>query len=316
MNIIVTGGAGFIGNHLCRYLINQGNNVICIDNLYSGMYKNIEDITSNKFYFKKIDVTKKIDIVDYVKKKFNGKVDQIYHLACPASPKFYQKDPIKTIKTCVNGTINILDVAKYYNASVLLSSTSEIYGEPLEHPQTEEYRGNVNTLGIRACYDEGKRIAETIMMEYYRLYKTDIKIVRIFNTYGPNMSIYDGRVVINFIQQALNEKDITIYGNGSQTRSFCYISDTVRGLVNMMNSKHTGPFNIGNPTENTVHELAELIIKLTNSKSSIKYNDLPQDDPARRCPDIKKAIEKLNWMPYINLEDGLKKTIESLKMSN
>jgi UDP-glucuronate decarboxylase len=237
-------------------------------------------------------------------------IDQIYHIACMASPKYYQSFPLQTIKTCVNGTINILDCARRNYAKVLFTSTSEIYGEPLEHPQAESYRGNVNTLGIRSCYDEGKRIAETIMMEYLRLYNVDIKIVRLFNTYGPGMNKMDGRVVSNFINQALSNTKITIYGDGNQTRSLCYIDDTVDGLVKMMNSNENGPINLGNPHEHNINYIADLIIKLSNS-TSIKENlPIQNDDPTRRCPDIKKAVTLLEWEPKVMLEDGLKRTIQ------
>lgn len=307
MKILVTGGAGFIGNHLCRFLLKEGHKVICVDNLCSGYSENIDDLHMyENFSFLKLDITTSMFML------YNFKnIDQIYHLACMASPKYYQSFPLQTIKTCVNGTINILDYARRNYAKVLFTSTSEIYGEPLEHPQSETYRGNVNTLGIRSCYDEGKRIAETIMMEYNRLYNVDTKIVRLFNTYGPRMNKQDGRVISNFIHQALSNSKITIYGDGSQTRSLCYIDDTVDGLVKMMNSNENGPINLGNPCENNINYIADLIIKLSNS-TSIKENlPIPNDDPTRRCPDITKAITLLGWEPKVTLEDGLKLTIQS-----
>ena len=306
MKILVTGGAGFIGNHLCRFLLKKGHKVICVDNLCSGYSENIDDLQMyENFKFLKLDITAPMFML------YNFKdIDQIYHLACMASPKYYQSFPLQTIKTCVNGTINILDYARKNYAKVLFTSTSEIYGEPLEHPQPESYKGNVNTLGIRSCYDEGKRIAETIMMEYLRLYNVDIKIVRLFNTYGPGMNKMDGRVVSNFIHQALLNSKITIYGDGNQTRSLCYIDDTIDGLVKMMNSKENGPINLGNPCEHNINYIANLIIKLSNS-TSIKENLLIQnDDPTRRCPDITKAVTLLEWEPKVMLEDGLKRTIQ------
>jgi UDP-glucuronate decarboxylase len=306
MKILVTGGAGFIGNHLCRFLLKKGHKVICVDNLCSGYSENIDDLQMyENFKFLKLDITTPMFML------YNFKdIDQIYHLACMASPKYYQSFPLQTIKTCVNGTINILDYARRNYAKVLFTSTSEIYGEPLEHPQSESYKGNVNTLGIRSCYDEGKRIAETIMMEYLRLYNVDIKIVRLFNTYGPSMNKQDGRVVSNFIHQALLNSKITIYGDGNQTRSLCYIDDTVDGLVKMMNSKENGPINLGNPKEHNINYIADLIIKLSNS-TSIKENlPIRNDDPTRRCPDITKAITLLEWEPKVMLEDGLKHTLQ------
>lgn len=317
MNILVTGGCGFIGSNLCKYLLDQGHNVLCVDNLSSGFEENVEDLTGNSgnFYFKNIDVERIMEpefCLGYINDIFKKKLDQIYHLACPASPKFYQQDPIKTISTCINGTKNVLELARYYNSTILLTSTSEVYGEPLEHPQTEEYRGNVNSLGIRACYDEGKRLAETLMMEYNRMYNVDVKIVRIFNTYGPNMSMDDGRVVTNFISQALNNKDITIYGDGLQTRSLCYVSDMVKGLVLMMNSKEIGPINLGNPVEISMNELAKKILGITLGKSVLVYCKLPQDDPTRRCPDITKARTLLNWEPSVSLCDGISQMIGSI----
>lgn len=300
--ILVTGGAGFLGSHLCRKLVNDGNYVICMDNLYTGRMSNIEDLLDNKnFEFIKHDVTKRINL----------KVDQIYNAACPASPPAYQKSPTYTVKTCFLGVMNMLDLAKKNNATMLQFSTSEIYGDPEVHPQTEDYRGNVNPIGIRACYDEGKRVGETLMFDYFREFGSKIKVIRIFNTYGPNMDINDGRVVSNFITQALKGEDITIYGDGTQTRSFCYVDDLIESIVKMMNSDESfaGPVNLGNPGEFTMLELANLIIKLTKSKSKIVFKELPSDDPTKRKPNISLAKEKLGWEPKINLEKGLKKTI-------
>ena len=302
--ILVTGGAGFIGSHLCEKLLTQGNEVICLDNFFTGSKQNIIHLINNP-YFEVIrhDVEEGILI----------EVDEIYNLACPASPIHYQFDPVKTIKTSVMGAINMLDIAKRTKAKILQASTSEVYGDPEIHPQTENYRGNVNPIGIRACYDEGKRCAETLFFDYHREENVDIRVVRIFNTYGPKMAINDGRVVSNFIIQALQNKDITIYGDGSQTRSFQYVDDLVDGMIKMMNSNEIGPINLGNPIEFTIFELAEKIIKLTNSKSKISFQKLPQDDPKQRQPDITLAKEKLNWQPRIKLEDGLIKTIEYFK---
>lgn len=302
MNILVTGGAGFIGSHLCRYLLAKGNNVVCLDNFFTGKAINISDLKKNK-KFKVIphDITKPIRI--------KGNFDRVYNLACPASPVAYQFDAIKTIKTSTAGVINILEFAKLNNARILQASTSEIYGDPLEHPQKETYRGNVNTLGPRACYDEGKRIAETLFMDYYRKYNLSIRIVRIFNTYGPSMDKNDGRVVSNFIMQALSNQPLTIYGTGKQTRSFCYVSDLVEGLYKMMESNEVGPVNLGNPGEFTMIELAQKIIYLTKSKSKIEYRELPEDDPTQRKPDINLAKKILKWEPKIKLDEGLKKTI-------
>lgn len=301
--ILVTGGAGFIGTNLCRELLNQGNEVICMDNLFTGSKKNISEFQSNsKFEFIRHDVT-----IPY-----NVEVDEIYNLACPASPVHYQYDPVKTTKTSILGAINVLDLATRLNAKVLQSSTSEVYGDPFVHPQVEEYWGNVNPIGIRSCYDEGKRCAETLFFDYSRKYDTNIKVVRIFNTYGPYMNAEDGRVVSNFIVQALEGKDITIYGSGQQTRSFCFVDDLVKGLIAMMgsNKEVKGPINLGNDGEFTIHELAEKVIKMTNSSSKIIYKDIPQDDPKQRKPDISKAKEILNWQAQIKLDEGLRKTIE------
>jgi len=300
--ILITGGAGFIGSHLCERLLNEGNEVVCVDNFFTGSKENIVHLMENK-YFELIrhDITHHLLL----------EVDQIYNLACPASPVHYQYNPIKTIKTSVLGVTNMLGLAKRVKATILQASTSEVYGDPKEHPQKETYWGNVNPIGIRSCYDEGKRVAETLMMDYHRQNNVDIKIVRIFNTYGPKMAENDGRVVSNFIVQALKGEDITVYGDGSQTRSFCYVSDLVDGFIRMMNSKDfTGPVNLGNPVETPIIEFAERIIKLTGSKSKIIHMPLPQDDPTQRKPDITLATEKLGWKPEVQLEDGLIKTIE------
>ena len=303
MRILVTGGAGFIGSNLCAELIkDESNYVIAVDNLSTGRIENISSLMEHEnFYFIERDIEKPFDI----------QVDQIYNAACPASPEAYQKNPVKTLATCFNGTYNMLELARKYNATLLQFSTSEVYGDPLVNPQPESYWGNVNPNGIRSCYDEGKRCAETLCLDYGRQYGTNIKIVRIFNTYVENMYYKDGRVVSNFIIQALSNKDITIYGDGTQTRSFCYISDLIPGLISMMNSSSeiTGPINLGNPEEYTILELTEKIIQLTNSKSNIVFCPLPQDDPCVRKPDISKAIEYLNWRPTIKLDDGLVKTI-------
>lgn len=300
--ILVTGGAGFIGSHLCERLLNEGNEVVCVDNFFTGSKENITHLMGNK-YFELIrhDITEHLLV----------EVDQIYNLACPASPVHYQYNPIKTIKTSILGITNMLGLAKRVKATILQASTSEVYGDPKEHPQKETYWGNVNPIGIRSCYDEGKRVAETLMMDYHRQNNVDIKIIRIFNTYGPRMAEYDGRVVSNFIVQALKGEDITVYGDGSQTRSFCYVSDLVDGFIKMMNSKNfTGPVNLGNPVETPIVEFAERIIKLTGSKSKIIFLPLPQDDPTQRKPDISLASEKLGWQPEVQLQDGLTRTIE------
>jgi len=300
--ILVTGGAGFIGSNLCEYLIKDKQNfIICLDNYYSSSPENIYKLKKyNNFEFIRHDITFPLYI----------EVDEIYHLACPASPVFYQKDPVQTTKTSVLGSINMLGLAKRTKAKILLSSTSEIYGDPLIHPQPESYWGNVNSIGIRSCYDEGKRCAETLFFDYKRQNEVDIKVIRIFNTYGPNMAIDDGRVISNFIVQSLKEKDITIYGNGLQTRSFQYITDLINGMILMMNSKENGPINLGNPDEYTIKELAENIIKKTNSISKIIYKPLPEDDPKQRNPNISLANKILNWKPTITLNNGLDKTIE------
>ena len=300
MKILVTGGTGFIGSHLCQKLLEQGHYVICLDNNFTGSMDNIKHLRSNlNFEFIRHDITHPITL----------EIDQIYHLACPASPDAYQYNPIKTIKTNVMGTINVLGLAKRTKARVLLSSTSEVYGDPEISPQVEEYWGNVNPIGIRSCYDEGKRIAETLMVEYNKVHNVSIRIARIFNTYGPNMDKDDGRVVSNFLNQVIDNKDITIYGQGEQTRSFCYIDDMVNGLIKLMNNEETnGPINLGNPYEITIRELAEKIIELTKSESKIIYQELPKDDPMKRKPDITKANKYLSWKPEYSLEEGLLKT--------
>jgi UDP-glucuronate decarboxylase len=299
--VLVTGGAGFIGSHLCKRLLDDGNDVLCLDNFFTGNKRNIIQLLDKKnFELVRHDVTQPILL----------EIDQIYHFACPASPVHYQYNPVKTIKTNVMGTINMLGLAKRVRARVMLESTSEVYGDPKIHPQTETYWGHVNPIGIRSCYDEGKRVAETLMMDYHRQNKVDIKIIRIFNTYGPNMAPNDGRVVSNFIMQALQNKDITIYGEGKQTRSFCYIDDLIEGTIRMMSSDNfIGPVNIGNPHEFTIIDLAKKIMKITGSKSKIKFETLPPDDPIQRQPDITLIKEKLDWRPRISLDQGLKKTI-------
>ena len=301
MRILVTGGAGFVGSHLCEKLLLESNEVICLDNMFTGQKSNINHLIGNeKFEFIRHDIIEPILI----------EVDQIYNLACPASPIHYQFNPVKTMKTSVLGSINMLGIAKKTKSRILQASTSEIYGDPLEHPQRESYWGNVNTIGLRSCYDEGKRSAETLFFDYHREHKVDIAISRIFNTYGPKMSINDGRVVSNFIVQALKGEDLTIYGDGSQTRSFCYVDDLVDGLIKLMSSKETGPINLGNPNEFSILDLARNIIQITNSKSNIITKDLPMDDPKLRRPDITLAKNKLNWEPKIELIEGLLKTIE------
>ena len=301
--ILVTGGGGFIGSHLCELLLARGNDVICLDNFFTGSKNNIRHLLSNpSFELIRHDVTIPIEL----------EVDAIYNLACPASPIHYQHDPVQTIRTNILGAINMLELARRLRIPILQSSTSEIYGDPQEHPQRESYWGNVNPIGIRSCYDEGKRCAETLFFDYHRQYGLPIKVVRIFNTYGPRMLPNDGRVVSNFIVQALKGEDLTIYGDGSQTRSFCCVSDLVAGLEAMMRTPHrvTGPVNLGNPGEFTVRELAEAIIRITGSKSKIIFKPLPQDDPARRKPDIALAQEILGWAPKVALEDGLRLTID------
>ena len=320
MKILVTGGAGFLGSHLCDKLIEEKNEVICLDNLFTGSKSNINHLLDYKnFEFVRHDVVHPIVL----------EVDQIYHFACPASPIHYQYNPIKTTKTSVMGTINMLGLAKRVKARIMLASTSEVYGDPAIHPQPESYWGNVNTIGTRSCYDEGKRVAETLMMDYYRQNSVDIKIIRIFNTYGPRMALEDGRVVSNFILQALKNDDITVYGDGTQTRSFCYVDDLISGIYKMMNLEKQnkfsflrnyhpgetfiGPVNLGNPVEFTMVELAEKVIELTQSKSKIVFKPIPEDDPKIRKPDITLAKSKLNWNPDINLNSGLQKTIQNFK---
>lgn len=300
--VLVTGGAGFLGSHLCDRLIEAGNEVICADNLFTGSKDNIRHLLSNpNFEFIRHDVT----IPLYVE------VDQIYNLACPASPVHYQHDPIKTAQTSVYGAMNMLGLAKRLNARILQASTSEVYGDPEVHPQPESYRGCVNPIGIRSCYDEGKRMAETLFFDYHRQNNVDIRVIRIFNTYGPRMNKNDGRVVSNFIVQALKGEDITIYGSGMQTRSFCYVDDLIDGMMRMMNCENfTGPVNIGNPGEFTMLELAEKVIALTGSKSKLVFHPLPSDDPTQRKPVIELAKEKLDWQPKISLDEGLVKTID------
>lgn len=304
--ILVTGGAGFLGSHLCERLLNEGNEVVCLDNYFTGQKKNVVHLLSNP-YFELIrhDVTQ----------PFYIEVDEIYNLACPASPVHYQYNPIKTIKTSVMGAINMLGLAKRIKAKILQASTSEVYGDPQIHPQPEAYWGHVNPIGERACYDEGKRAAETLFVNYQKQNKVSIKIIRIFNTYGPRMHPNDGRVVSNFIVQALQNKPITIYGSGSQTRSFCYVDDLIEGMIRMMNTGNaiTGPVNVGNPGEFTIMELSNLIIKLTGSGSQIVFHPLPSDDPMQRRPDITLARELLNWEPRIPLQEGLNKTIAYFK---
>lgn len=300
--ILVTGGAGFIGSHLCKKLVEEGNEVICADNLFTGSKKNIRDLFDyDNFEFLRHDITKEL----YVE------ADQIYNLACPASPVHYQYNPIKTIKTSVLGAMNMLGLAKRIHGRILQASTSEVYGNPQIHPQPESYWGSVNPIGIRSCYDEGKRIAETLCFDYHRQLGVDIKVIRIFNTYGPNMDSEDGRVVSNFIVQALKGEDITVYGSGEQTRSFCYVDDLVEGMYRMMNSREgfTGPVNLGNPGEFTMLELADKVIQLTGSKSKIVHKPLPQDDPVQRKPVIELAEKELEWKPEVMLEEGLRRTI-------
>lgn len=302
MRILVTGGAGFIGSHLCERLLGEGHDVICLDNFFTGSKDNIISLMdSHRFELVRHDITDPILL----------EVDRVYNFACPASPVHYQYNPVKTIKTSVMGTINMLGLAKRVKARILQASTSEVYGDPQVHPQTESYWGNVNPIGIRSCYDEGKRVAETLMMDYHRQNGVDVRIIRIFNTYGPRMAKNDGRVVSNFILQALQNQDITVYGDGSQTRSFCFVSDLVEGIIRMMECDNfIGPVNLGNPAETTILEFAEKIIKLTGSTSKIIFKPLPADDPKQRQPDITLAGSRLDWQPSVSVEDGLKKTIE------
>jgi UDP-glucuronate decarboxylase len=306
MNILITGGAGFLGSHLCDALIEKGHDILCVDNFFTGNKSNISHLLTNpNFTLIRHDVTFPL----YVE------VDQIYNLACPASPIHYQFDPVQTTKTSVHGAINMLGLAKRTKARILQASTSEVYGDPEIHPQAEDYWGRVNPIGIRSCYDEGKRCAETLFFDYWRQHKLEIKVMRIFNTYGPRMHPNDGRVVSNFIVQALNNKPITIYGDGSQTRSFCYVDDLIAGMIKLMESHKsiTGPINIGNPSEFSMIELAELVLKLTSSRSKLKFKPLPEDDPKQRQPNISLAKSKLNWSPKVSLEEGLNKTITYFK---
>ncbi|MBI5657576.1 MAG: SDR family oxidoreductase [Geobacter sp.] len=302
MRVLVTGGAGFIGSHLCERLLGDGHEVVCLDNFFTGTKQNIMRLLDDhRFELVRHDIIEPILL----------EVDRVFNLACPASPIHYQYNPVKTIKTSVMGTINMLGLAKRVRARILQASTSEVYGDPQVHPQPEEYWGNVNPIGIRSCYDEGKRVAETLMMDYHRQNGVDIRIVRIFNTYGPRMAVNDGRVVSNFIVQALKGEDITVYGEGQQTRSFCYVSDLVDGLVRMMACDgFTGPVNLGNPAETTILEFAKRIIALTGSRSRIVFKPLPADDPKQRQPDIRLAGEKLGWTPRVPVEQGLRETID------
>jgi len=304
MRILVTGGAGFIGSHLIDRLMTEGHELICLDNFYTGRKNNVLRWVGHP-YFELIrhDITEPIRL----------EVDQIYHLACPASPVHYQYNPVKTIKTNVIGTLNMLGLAKRVKARLLLASTSEVYGDPEVHPQTEEYWGNVNTIGIRSCYDEGKRVAESLAFDYHRQNDVEVRVARIFNTYGPRMLENDGRVVSNFVVQALKEIPLTVYGVGSQTRSFCYVSDMVDGLIRLMNGIHTGPINLGNPEEYTILELAQTIQKMVSPDTDIRFEPLPQDDPRRRKPDITKAQKLLSWQPTVPLSEGLRYTIEDFR---
>jgi UDP-glucuronate decarboxylase len=304
--ILVTGGAGFIGSHLCRRLVAQGNDVLCVDNFYTGTRDNLVDLLGHpRLEILRHDVTFPLFV----------EVDEIYNLACPASPIHYQFDPVQTTKTSVHGAINMLGLAKRIRAKILQASTSEVYGDPTEHPQTEEYWGNVNPIGIRSCYDEGKRCAETLFFDYYRQHKLEIKVARIFNTYGPYMHPNDGRVVSNFVMQALRGEQITIYGDGKQTRSFCYISDLVDGLIRLMDSKPeiSGPINLGNPQDFTMSELADTVSRLCGTATKVVFQPLPADDPKHRKPDITKAREQLGWLPKITLAEGLVPTIDYFK---
>ena len=307
MRVLVTGGAGFIGSHLCELLVKANHEVICLDNYFTGSKKNIYPLLGRPgFEVIRHDIINPIDL----------EVDQIYNLACPASPVFYQLNPVRTIQANVLGVTNMLELAKRTKARILQASTSEVYGDPTVHPQREDYWGNVNPIGVRSCYDEGKRVAEALMMDYHRQFGVDIRIVRIFNTYGPRMALNDGRVVSNFIVQALLGEDITIYGKGEQTRSFCYVSDLVAGLIAMMNvADFRGPVNLGNPGEFTILSLAEKVIKMTTSSSKLVFKDLPSDDPVRRRPDIALAKEKLGWAPTIDIDAGLVRTIEYFRQT-
>lgn len=302
MRILVTGGAGFIGSHLCDRLLEAGHEVVCLDNFFTGSRENLAGIIEHP----KLEVIEG-NVIDAP----HLEVDRIFHLACPASPIHYQTDPVRTVKTCVMGTIRMLDLARDTGARILLSSTSEVYGDPEEHPQTESYRGSVNTIGPRSCYDEGKRVAETLCFDFHRQYGVEIRVVRIFNTYGPRLHPDDGRVVSNFILQALRGQPLTLYGDGGQTRCFCYVDDTVDGLLRMMEQdEHPGPINIGNPHEQTIRQLAEQVNAMTDNEGGLIHRPLPQDDPKRRCPDIRLAKEVLGWEPTISLEEGLATTVD------
>jgi UDP-glucuronate decarboxylase len=302
MNCLITGGAGFIGSHLCEKLLERGDEVTVVDNFFTGSKRNIEHLTDNRYFeLMRHDITEPLLV----------ETDRIFHLACPASPVYYRRDPVKTVETNVVGTNNMLKVAERTDARILLASTSEVYGDPEVHPQVESYWGNVNPVGPRSCYDEGKRVAETLMFDYHRERGTDVRVVRIFNTYGPRMSKDDGRVVSNFIVQALRNKPLTVFGDGSQTRSFCFVDDMVEGIIAMMDAEDvTGPVNLGNPDERTICELAETIIRQTGSRSEIEHSDLPENDPCRRKPDISLASELLSWEPHTSLEKGLEQTID------
>lgn len=307
MRILIAGGAGFIGSNLSRRLLQEGNEVFCVDNFYTGTRRNVEDLLHNpRFRLLEQDIQEVLSV----------EVDQIFNLACPASPVHYQRDPIYTVKTNFVGTMNLLDLARCLSVPLLQASTSEVYGDPLQHPQAESYWGNVNCTGIRSCYDEGKRVAETLCVDYRRQYGVNTKIIRIFNTYGPYMDAKDGRVVSNFIVQALAGKPLTVYGEGKQTRSFCYVDDLVDGIVRMMNSQESGPINLGNPGEFTVGELAGQVLRLTGSSSEVQYLPLPADDPKKRKPNIEKAQTRLGWEPRVELEAGLEKTIEYFKQTH
>lgn len=304
-NVVVTGGAGFLGSHLCDLLVDKGENVICVDNLFTGSKDNIKHLTEkDNFTFINHDIINPLYLDNIM-------IDEIYNLACPASPIHYQYNPVRTIKANTIGVINMLGLAKKHKARILQASTSEVYGDPLEHPQKESYRGNVNPIGPRACYDEGKRVAETLFFDYFRDHQLEIRVARIFNTYGPRMSKHDGRVVSNFILQALNNEPITIYGNGSQTRSFCYVSDQIDGIYKLMQQEEImGPVNIGNPDEFSIKELAQKIADLCSSKSKFEHKELPEDDPLKRRPDIGLAKKVLDWSPKVNLDMGLERTVE------
>jgi UDP-glucuronate decarboxylase len=302
--VLVSGGAGFLGSHLCERLLAEGNEVICIDNFFTGRRENVDRLLdSHSFELVRHDVCDRIIL----------EVDEVYHLACPASPIHYQRNPVRTIRTCVQGTLNMLDLAREVHARILLASTSEVYGDPLTHPQVESYWGNVNPIGDRACYDEGKRCAEALAVSYARQYSVDVRIARIFNTYGPRMLENDGRVVSNFIVQCLQDKPITIFGNGEQTRSFCYVDDLIDGFLRLMASTEEEPVNLGNPGEFTMLELAEKVRQQTGSRSALVHETLPADDPVRRKPDITRAVERLNWKPTVQLDEGLARTIADFR---